>query len=76
MYIRDDIPSRFLNSTSKSGTEIISVEINLKKGNVFLNCCYKPNKNLIPNHLECLNRIMVEFSKNHAKVIFLVDFNT
>ena len=37
---------------------------------------YNPNKSLISNHLECLNRIMDEFSKNYDNVIFLDDFNT
>ena len=30
---------------------------------------------LISNHLECLNRVMDEFSKNYDNVIFLGDFN-
>ena len=31
LYIREDIPSRLLNSKSKTGIETISVEINLRK---------------------------------------------
>ena len=31
LYISEDIPSRLLNSKSKTGIEIISVEINLRK---------------------------------------------
>ena len=54
----------------------MSVEINLRKRKWILNCSYNPNKNLISNHLECLNRIMDEFSKNYDNVIFLGDFNT
>ena len=76
LYIREDIPSRLLNSKFKTGIETISVEINLRKRKWFLNCSYNPNKNLISNHLECLNRIMDEFSKNYDNVIFLGDFNT
>ena len=76
MYIREDIPSRLLNSKSKTGIETISVEINLRKRKWFLNCSYNPNKNLNSNHLECLNRIMDEFSKNYDNVISLGDFNT
>ena len=34
------------------------------------------NKNLISNHLEFLNSIMDEFSKNYGNGIFLSDFNT
>ena len=72
LYIREDIPSRLFNSKSKTGIETISVEINLRKRKWFLNS----NKSLISNHLECLNRIMDEFSKNYDNVIFLGDFNT
>ena len=48
LYIRKDIPSRLLNSKSKTGTETISVEINLRKRKWFLHCSYNPNKNLKP----------------------------
>ena len=51
LYIREDIPSRLLNSKSKTGIETISVEINLRKRECVLNCSYNPNKNLISNHL-------------------------
>ena len=66
----------FLHGKSKTGTETISVEINLVKRNWFLNCSYNANKNLISSHVECLNCIMDEFSKNYGSVIFLGDFNT
>ena len=75
LYIKEDIPSSLLNSKSKTGTETISVEIDLRKRKWFLNCSYNPNKNLLSNHLECLNRIMDEFSKNYENVLFLCDFN-
>ena len=76
LYIKEDIPSKLLSSKPKTGIETISVEINLRKRKWFLNCSYNPNKNLTSNHLECLNRIMDEFSKNYENVIFLGDFNT
>ena len=75
LYIKEDIPSSLLNSKSKTGTETISVKIDLRKRKWFLNCSYNPNKNLLSNHLECLNRIMDEFSKNYENVLFLCDFN-
>ena len=46
LYIREDIPSRLLNSKFKTGIETISVEINLRKRKQFLNCSYNPYKNL------------------------------
>ena len=78
LYTREDIPSRFLNSKSKTGIETIFVEINLRKRKWFLNCSYDPNDpntSLIWNHLKCLNHIMDEFSKNCDNSIFLRDFN-
>ena len=51
LCIREDIPSRLLNSKSKTAIENISAEINLRKRKS-LNCSYNPNKNLISNHLE------------------------
>ena len=75
LYIKEDIPSSLLNSKSKTGTETISVKIDLRKRKWFLNCSYNPNKNLLSNHLEYLNRIMDEFSKNYENVLFLCDFN-
>ena len=76
LCIREDIPSRLLNSKSETGIEIISVKINLGKRKWFLNYSCNPNKNLISNHLECLNRIRDEFSKNFDNSIFLGDFNS
>ena len=72
----EDIPSRFLNSKSKTGIETNSVKINLRKKKRFLNCSCNPNKNPISNHLECLNRIVGAFSENYDNVIFSDDFNT
>ena len=76
LYIKEDIPSRVLNSKSKTGIETISVEINLRKRKWFLTCSYNANKSLISNYRECLNRIKDGFSKNYDNIIFLGDFNT
>ena len=65
LYVTEYIPSRLLNSKSKTGIETIFVEINLRKRKLFLHCSYNPNKNLISNHRECLNRIMDDISKNY-----------
>ena len=72
----EDISSRLLINKSKTGVENISAEIKLRRKKWFLNCSYNPNRNLISSHLECLNYIMGEFSKNYENVIFLGDFNT
>ena len=64
LYIRDDIPSRLLNSKSEADISII-----------FLNYSCNPNKNLISNHLEYLNRTMDVLSRNYYNVIFVGYFN-
>ena len=38
LCIREDIPSRLLNSKSKTSIETISIGINLRKRKLFLNC--------------------------------------
>ena len=43
---------------------------------MILNCIYNPDKNLISNHLDCLNRVSDNFSKNYDNVILLEDSNT
>ena len=54
LYIREDIPSRLFQCKSQCNIESLSVEINLKKRNWFLNCSYNPHKNSVSSHLECL----------------------
>ena len=56
LHFGKDLPSSVLNNESKAGIETIYFKINLRKRKWFLNCSCDPNKNLISNHLECLNR--------------------
>ena len=76
LFVREDVPSRILNSKSKTDIETLSVEINLRKRKWFLNCSYNPHKNQISNHLECLNRLIDEYNTYHENFIFIGDFNT
>ena len=66
----------FLSLCVSISIQNIGRHIPLRKRKWFLNCSYNPNKNLNSNHLECLNRIMNEFSKTYDNHIFLGDFNT
>ena len=54
LYIREDIPSRLFQCKSQCNIESLSVEINLKKRNWFLNCSSNAQKNSVSIHLECL----------------------
>ena len=40
-----------------------------------INDSYNPSKIFISNHLQCLNRIIDEYSKNYQNFLFLGDFN-
>ena len=50
LYIRDDIPSKLIES--KMTIEGLFVEINLRKKKWLLCCSYNPKKSLISNHLK------------------------
>ena len=57
------IPFRFLKVKSDCNIESICVEVNLRKRKWFINGSYDPNRSFVSNHLECLNRIIDEYSK-------------
>ena len=68
LYFREDIP---LNSGSTCNIETISVEIDLRKGEWLLACCYSPHKSLISSHLDYLNNILDMYSKLYENLVFL-----
>ena len=70
LYVRKDIPSKFLKVKSDCNIESICVEVNLRKRKWFINGSYSPNKSWISNHLECLNRIIDEYSKMYQNFLF------
>ena len=70
LYFREDILSRFLNSGPTYNTEIISVEIYLRKRKWLITCCYNLLKSLILNHLDYLNDILVSIV-NLMKIWYL-----
>ena len=65
LYIREDIPSKLLNTDSS--IEIFFVEIRLRKKKWLLCSSYKPKKNLIANHLK--NQASFIKSKIHKEVM-------
>ena len=76
LYVREDIPSKFLKVKSDCNSESICVEVNLRKRKWFIYDSYNSNKSFLPNHLECLNRIIDEYSKLCQNFLFLGDFNS
>ena len=75
LYVCDDIPSKLLKVKSDCNIESICVEVNLRKRNQFINGSYNPNKSFLSQHLECLNRIIDEYSKLYQNLLFLRHFN-
>ena len=74
LYVREDIPSKFLKVKSDCNVESICVDVDLRKRKWFINVSYKPNKSFLSNHLECFNRIIDEYSKIFQNFLFLGDF--
>ena len=75
LYVREDIPSKFLKVKSDRNNESICVESNLRKRKWFINGLYNPNKSFLSYHLECFNRTIDECSKLYQNFLFLGDFN-
>ena len=63
VYVRENIPSKFLKVKSDCNIESTCVEVNLRKKKWFMNGSYNPNKSFLSNQLECFNRIIDEYSK-------------
>ena len=74
-YIREDIPSKIITYSSKSDTETILVEINLRKKKWLLNGSCNPNQSQISQYLECFNSLLDEHSKKYENYVFIGDFN-
>ena len=74
-YVHEDILSRFLKVKSDCNIESMCVKVNLRKRKWFINGSYNPNKSFLSKHLECLNRIIDEYSKLYQNFLFLGDFN-
>ena len=67
LYIRDDIPSKLIES--KMTIEGLFVEINLRKKKWLLCCSYNPKKSLISNHLQEIGNKLDLLSSNDLIII-------
>ena len=72
-YVREDMSSNLLKVKSNCNIQSICVEVNLRKRKWFINGSNNPNKNFLSNYLECLNRIIDEYSKMYQNLLW--DFN-
>ena len=73
LYIREDIPSKLLNTDLS--IEGFFVEIRLRKKKWLLCSSYNPKKNLITNHLKCIGRNLDSQLGQYENFILMGDFN-
>ena len=74
LYIRDDIPSKLIES--KMTIEDLFVEINLRKKKWLLCCSYNPKKSLISNHLQEIGNNLDLLSSIFDNYLLMGDFNS
>ena len=73
LYIRDDIPSKLIES--KMTIEGLFVEINLRKKKWLLCCSYNPKKSLISNHLQEIGNNLDLLSSKFDNYLLMSAFN-
>ena len=73
LYIREDVPSKLLNSDLS--IQGFFVEIRLRKKKWLLRSSYNPKKNLIGNHLNYIGRNLDSKLGQHENFILMGDFN-
>ena len=73
LYIREDIPSKLLNTDLS--VEGFVVEIRLRKKKWLLCSSYNPKKNLTANHLNCIGKNLDSQLGQYEKFILMGDFN-
>ena len=72
-YIREDIPSKLLNSGLS--TEGFFLEIRIRKKMWLLFSSYNPKKSLIANHLNCIGRNLDSRLGQYENFILMGDFD-
>ena len=73
MYIREDIPSKIIES--KKNIEGFFVELNLRRKKWLLCCSYNPKYFQI-THLKEIGKVLDILSSNYENILLLGDFNT
>ena len=74
LFIRDDIPSTLLNT--KTSTEGLYVEINLRKKKWLMGCSYNTHETFISVHLKEIAKNLDIYSSKYDNFILLSDLNS
>ena len=73
LHVREDIPSKKLNTNLPADIESFFIKINLRKVKWLLCCRYNPQNSVIKHHLACITRELD--TKKYDHFIVLGDFD-
>ena len=77
LYVREDIPSKLINSScTNHDKEYFLVELNLRKQKWLIICNYNPHKTRIKGYLECISKEIDSHSSKYDNFLLLGDFNS
>ena len=77
LYVREDIPSKLVNSScTNHDIEYFLLELNLRKQKWLLICSYNPHKTRIKGYLECISKEIDSHSSKYDNFLLLGDFNS
>ena len=76
LILRDDLPSKRLQTPPCIDAEILLIELNLRNIKWLLLCIYNPRKSLLSEFLNQLSRCINRFSSTYENILILGDFNT
>ena len=72
VFVREDIPVRFL-STKDKPIKVLYFEVSFHKKKWLLCCSYNPNKNIISRYLEAFKESLVLYSAHYENNNVSVD---
>ena len=73
--LRDDLPSKLLQTPPCIDAEILSIELNLRNIKWLLLCIYNLRKSVLSEFLNQLSRCIDIFSSTYENILMLGDFN-
>ena len=76
LYVREDIPSKLINSCTNHDKEYFLVELNLRKQKWLIICNYNPHKTMIKGYLKCISKEIDSHPSKYDNFLLLGDFNS
>ena len=76
MFVRKNLITRFSSrQSSPNDVKILLIELNFRKQNWLICCCYNPHKNLISYLLQELAKVIQTYSNNYDDILLVGAFN-